>query len=90
MIASETPFDLAKDILDLCGDERERIEVELAMGVIKLHGELAAARAELDAANDLLREWLNTELDSMDEEFQPWIDSFTARIKAALAAERKS
>ena len=56
MIASETPFDLAKDILDLCGDERERIEVELAMGVIKLHGELAAARAELDAANDLLRE----------------------------------
>jgi hypothetical protein len=33
----------------------------------------------------LLREWRATELDSMDEEFQPWLDSFTKRVDAVLA-----
>jgi len=33
----------------------------------------------------LLREWLETELDSMDEEFEPWIESFTNRIHTVLA-----
>lgn len=33
----------------------------------------------------LLREWFSTEIDSEDEEYGPWIASFTARVVAALA-----
>lgn len=33
-------------------------------------------------AVELLVEWLHTELDSQDEEYQPWLDSFTARANA--------
>lgn len=32
----------------------------------------------------LLHEWLDTELDSQDEEYQSWLDSFTERVKTEL------
>jgi hypothetical protein len=35
----------------------------------------------------LLAEWLDTEIDPEDEEYAPWMDSFTARVKAAIAGE---
>lgn len=49
-----------------------------------LETRLAAQTAAREAAESLLREWLNTELDSMDEEFEPWVASFTERIEALL------
>ena len=49
-----------------------------------LEAENKRLRAELATAHELLREWRATELDSMDEEFQPWIDQFTARVDVAL------
>lgn len=33
----------------------------------------------------LLHEWLDTELDPEDEEYGPWMESFTARVEAVLA-----
>lgn len=33
----------------------------------------------------LLREWLDAELDPEDEEYGPWMESFTTRVEAALA-----
>jgi len=41
-----------------------------------------AAEARALKAEALLREWLEAECDSEDEEYQPWVDSFTARIRA--------
>ena len=41
---------------------------------------------ELAEAHALLREWLVTELDSLDEDFEPWVTSFTQRIHAAIDA----
>ena len=41
--------------------------------------------ARVKRLESLLREWLDTELDAMDEEFEPWINSFASRIRAALA-----
>lgn len=32
----------------------------------------------------LLQEWLDTELDPQDEEYQPWMDDFTARVREAM------
>jgi hypothetical protein len=51
-----------------------------------LRGCLLCERAALEKAHALLREWLDTELDTMDEEFAPWIEQFTKRVKAALEA----
>ena len=44
---------------------------------------IAAARRE-QKMRVLLQEWLTTEMDSMDEEYAPWIESFTRRIRVAL------
>lgn len=38
----------------------------------------------------LLQEWLDTELDAQDEEYEPWLESFTARVKAAISEGEKS
>lgn len=38
----------------------------------------------------LLVEWRETELDSMDEEYEPWIESFTARVDAVLGADHSA
>jgi hypothetical protein len=34
---------------------------------------------------ELLTEWLETEIDPEDEEYAPWMESFTARVRGALA-----
>lgn len=36
----------------------------------------------------LLREWLGIELDSMDEDYAPWLESFVARVNNALSGKR--
>lgn len=38
----------------------------------------------LAAAHALLREWLATELDPEDEEYDAWLESFTERVNKAL------
>ena len=43
---------------------------------------LRTVNAELVA---ILRDWRATELDAMDEEFEPWMAAFTARVAAAIA-----
>ena len=49
-----------------------------------------AAPALLDAAEQnerlkaLLREWLATEMDSMDEEYEPWMAEFMLRVEEEL------
>ena len=43
-----------------------------------------ALEAKMYISRRLLREWLRTELDPMDEEFAPWLESFTERVKKAL------
>jgi hypothetical protein len=39
----------------------------------------------IDARNALLREWLETEMDSQDEGFMEWIESFEKRVTDCLA-----
>ena len=48
---------------------------------------LRALRPSDPAAVALLREWRATCLDGHDEEFAPWLDSFTARVDAVLSGE---
>ena len=43
-----------------------------------------AAESRLATMEGLLREWRNTELDNQDEEFEPWINSFTDRVNGVL------
>lgn len=43
------------------------------------------AAAALREAEAVLREWRATELDPMDEEFEPWLEQFTARVDALLS-----
>jgi hypothetical protein len=43
---------------------------------------LRESHAELLA---LLMEWSNTEMDAYDEDWQPWMDQYTARVKTAIA-----
>jgi len=51
----------------------------------------AYAKAAQNAARcaQLLQEWLDTELDYQDEEYEPWMGSFTARVKEAIAATKE-
>ena len=51
--------------------------------------QLVAERERTGLLAGLLREWLVAEYDSMDDEWQPWVDSFTSRINAALANEKE-
>jgi hypothetical protein len=46
--------------------------------------EIERLNTSLYVAHGLLREWLNTELDFMDKEFTPWVESFAQRINAEL------
>ena len=45
-----------------------------------------SAEARAGEAENLLKEWLATEMDSMDEEFETWLEQFTKRIETVLHA----
>jgi len=66
---------------------REMREVLLqCRSKLALAAESAAGDDELIAELvALLQEWLGMEGDAQDEDYQPWIDSFTTRAKAAIA-----
>ncbi|MCR4300659.1 MAG: hypothetical protein NUV51_03540 [Sulfuricaulis sp.] len=53
-------------------------------GMAQVQATLAGRQPSEPAAIALLREWRATELDAQDEEYQPWMDSFTARVDAVL------
>ncbi len=42
-------------------------------------------RAQRDELLLLIKEWMVTELDAQDEEYEPWLEQFTARCYAAIA-----
>jgi methionine synthase II (cobalamin-independent) len=62
-----------------------KADIELAAA---LHNAAPAMIAELKSLRALLIEWRETELDYMDEEYQPWLDSFTARVNKALSGNK--
>jgi hypothetical protein len=72
-----------------------QIEEYKAMAVARSEQLASALKAKEEAERDaqslraLLTEWSETELDYMDEEYQQWIDSFTARVSAAIDATRE-
>jgi hypothetical protein len=43
-----------------------------------------SAEAKLKTVNELLQLWLDTDMDVYDEEYWPWLESFTARVEAHL------
>jgi hypothetical protein len=49
---------------------------------------LEEAERDVRILSALLTEWREAELDYMDEEYQQWIDSFTARVSAAIDAQK--
>ena len=73
--------------------ERENLCSVAAAKIRTLDKDLTAANerlreAEKDARKmySLLQEWMNTELDSMDEEHDQWLELFSARVNDCLIA----
>ena len=67
----------------------ESLGGELEEREARMNAESECDRLSNDAQKfrSLLIEWRETELDSMDEEFEPWMESFTTRVDAALTKE---
>jgi hypothetical protein len=65
-------------------EETANIERKAAARIVALEQELASVKAHEEVMESLLREWLVTEIDPEDEEYQSWMEQFMQRVIACI------
>lgn len=69
-------------ILNLCTEGTDWTYAQVPDELASQREELERLREKVTGAIALLHEWSSTELDPMDDEYEPWLESFRARITA--------